>query len=175
MEMAGEFLDDPDVGFYGTLSIITSLEFLQHHSAKMGHKDTSCDHNLSPCQATIARFTSREASAAPAAWFKRASVDKKVSETCDPGRGILRSQSFPLRLPLPIPIANPYLCAVQLVTDDGNNPVVLGRGLVRLAGGSSATPLNGSRRPRPYAALSQGALRGPSPQPVAFGTALRAA
>src|SRR5882762_7119842 len=72
MEMAGEFLDDPDVGFYGTLSIITSLEFLQHHSAKMGHKDTSCDHNLSPCQANIARFTSREASAAPAAWFKRA-------------------------------------------------------------------------------------------------------
>src|SRR6266851_3900609 len=43
MEMAGEFLDDPDVGFYGTLSVITSLEFLQHHSAKMGHKDTSCD------------------------------------------------------------------------------------------------------------------------------------
>src|SRR5882724_8060612 len=75
MEMAGEFLDDPDVGFYGTLSVITSLEFLQHHSAKMGHKDTSCDHNLSPCQATIARFTSREASAAPAAWFKRACVD----------------------------------------------------------------------------------------------------
>jgi len=32
MEMAGEFLDDPDVGFYGILSVITALEFLQHHS-----------------------------------------------------------------------------------------------------------------------------------------------
>jgi hypothetical protein len=42
-------------------------------------------HNLSPCQATIARFTSREVSAARAAWFKRASVHKTVSKICDSG------------------------------------------------------------------------------------------
>src|SRR5438445_10630035 len=47
MEMAGEFLDDPKVGFYGTLSVITTLEFLQHHSAKMGHRDLLVTHNLS--------------------------------------------------------------------------------------------------------------------------------
>src|ERR1700733_11704886 len=39
MEMPGEFLDDPDVGFYGTLSVITTLEFFQHHFAKSGHRD----------------------------------------------------------------------------------------------------------------------------------------
>lgn len=33
MEMVGEFLDHPNVGFYGTLSVITTLEFLQHYSA----------------------------------------------------------------------------------------------------------------------------------------------
>jgi hypothetical protein len=48
MEMAGKFLDDPKVGFYGTLSVITALEFLQHHSAKMGHRDLLVTHNLSP-------------------------------------------------------------------------------------------------------------------------------
>src|SRR6202162_2328677 len=48
MEMAGEFLDDPKVGFYGTLSVITTLEFLQHNSAKMGHRDLLVTHNLSP-------------------------------------------------------------------------------------------------------------------------------
>ena len=48
MEMAGKFLDDPKVGFYGTLSVVTALEFLQHHSAKMGHKDLLVTHNLSP-------------------------------------------------------------------------------------------------------------------------------
>src|SRR6266849_3766962 len=39
MEMPGELLDDPDVGFYGTLSVITTLEFFQHHFAKSGHRD----------------------------------------------------------------------------------------------------------------------------------------
>jgi hypothetical protein len=48
MEMVGKFLDDPKVGFYGTLSVITALEFFQHHSAKMGHRDLLVTHNLSP-------------------------------------------------------------------------------------------------------------------------------
>src|SRR6266436_5680973 len=39
MEMPGEFLDDQDVGFYGTLSVITTLKFFQHHFAKSGHRD----------------------------------------------------------------------------------------------------------------------------------------
>ena len=49
MEMAGECLDDPNLGSYGTLSVITTLEFLQHHFAKMGHRGhLLVTHNLSP-------------------------------------------------------------------------------------------------------------------------------
>ena len=33
LEMVGEFLYHLDVGFHGTLSVITTLEFLQHHFA----------------------------------------------------------------------------------------------------------------------------------------------
>ena len=33
MEMVGEFLHYPNVGFYGSLSVVTTLEFLQHHLA----------------------------------------------------------------------------------------------------------------------------------------------
>ena len=40
--------DDANVGFCGTIGIVTSLEFLQHHSAKMGHRDLLVTHNLSP-------------------------------------------------------------------------------------------------------------------------------
>src|SRR5215469_5771894 len=44
--MLREILDDPDVGFCGTMRVITSLEFLQHHFAKMGHRDLLVTHNL---------------------------------------------------------------------------------------------------------------------------------
>src|SRR5712671_7302119 len=36
----------PDVTAYGSFSVITTLEFLQHHFSEMGHGDTSCDPHL---------------------------------------------------------------------------------------------------------------------------------
>src|SRR5262249_35998752 len=46
MKILREIMDDPNVGFCGTMRVITSLEFLQHHFAKMGHRDLLVTHNL---------------------------------------------------------------------------------------------------------------------------------
>jgi hypothetical protein len=47
------------------LRVITTLEFFQHHFAKMGHGNTSCDPHLYPKPSSNQRsVTSREASAA---------------------------------------------------------------------------------------------------------------
>ncbi len=44
--MSRKILDGADVGTCGLLSVITALEFLQHHFAKSGHRNTSCDPHL---------------------------------------------------------------------------------------------------------------------------------
>ncbi len=49
------------------LSVITALEFFQHHFAKMGHKNTSSDPHLHQAIKQPMLPTSREASAARAA------------------------------------------------------------------------------------------------------------
>jgi hypothetical protein len=41
-----EIADDSSVGFCGTMGVITTLELLQHHFAKMGHRDLLVTHNL---------------------------------------------------------------------------------------------------------------------------------
>src|SRR5258708_40316952 len=46
------------------LSVITALEFFQHHFAKMGHRNTSCDPHLHQAIEHPMLPTSREASAA---------------------------------------------------------------------------------------------------------------
>src|ERR1700686_2126394 len=46
LEVSRKFLDCADVGTCGMLSVITALEFLQHHFAKTGHRNTSCDPHL---------------------------------------------------------------------------------------------------------------------------------
>src|SRR5215472_12697591 len=46
MKMLREIMDDPNVGFCCTMRVITTLEFLQHHFAKMGHRDLLVTHNL---------------------------------------------------------------------------------------------------------------------------------
>src|SRR5690349_16185847 len=46
------------------LSVITTLEFFQHHFAKMGHRNTSCDPHLHQAVEQPMLPTSREASAA---------------------------------------------------------------------------------------------------------------
>src|SRR5215472_10696141 len=75
MKMLGEVTDDADVGFCGTMRVITALEFLQHFFAKLGHRDLLfCD----PTYLNSLAFTPPDwlllahakASAAPAASFK---------------------------------------------------------------------------------------------------------
>ena len=46
VEVLGEILHDSQVPFYGTLSIITTLEFLQHHFSKLGHRDLLVTHKI---------------------------------------------------------------------------------------------------------------------------------
>src|SRR6185436_19705577 len=48
VEVLGEVLHDSQVAFYGTLGIITTLEFLQHHFSKMGHRDLLVTHKIPP-------------------------------------------------------------------------------------------------------------------------------
>jgi hypothetical protein len=44
-------LHNPQVAFYGTLSTVATLEFLQHHSSEMGHRDPLVTQNT----ATVSR------------------------------------------------------------------------------------------------------------------------
>jgi len=40
-EIPGELLNRMDVGPYGVRRVVATLEFIQHHLAKMGHSETS--------------------------------------------------------------------------------------------------------------------------------------
>jgi hypothetical protein len=68
-----KIFDTAQVAIDGSLGIITPLEFLQHHFSEMGHGNTSCDPNLSQPPGNHRSVTSRAASAARAASFKRGS------------------------------------------------------------------------------------------------------
>ena len=46
MEVLGEVLHDSQVPFYGTLGVITTLEFLQHLLSKLGHRDLLVTHKI---------------------------------------------------------------------------------------------------------------------------------
>src|SRR5437016_13648348 len=46
MEALREIFHYPDVTSYRNFSVITTLEFLQHHFSEMGHGNTSCDPHL---------------------------------------------------------------------------------------------------------------------------------
>ena len=45
--MAREIFDRLDVAVYGSLSVITTLEFFEHHFAKVGHRLAPYDPTLS--------------------------------------------------------------------------------------------------------------------------------
>src|SRR6266436_2345257 len=78
-----KILDCADVGTCGMLSVITTLEFLQHYFAKMGHRNTSCDPHLHP---------SHQATNAPLPHAKRPPpggyVQTRKSETWSTGRNL---------------------------------------------------------------------------------------
>src|ERR1035438_10197508 len=48
-EVTREILDRLDVAVYGSLSVITTLEFFEHHFAKVGHR-------LAPYDPTLPNF-----------------------------------------------------------------------------------------------------------------------
>src|SRR6516164_2742629 len=45
-ESSSKIFHCPDIVAYGTLRVIKTLELIQHHFSKMGHRDTSCDPHL---------------------------------------------------------------------------------------------------------------------------------
>jgi hypothetical protein len=47
-EIAGELLDRMKVGPYGVRRIVTTLEFIEHQLAKMGHREPPCDPHPKP-------------------------------------------------------------------------------------------------------------------------------
>src|ERR1700684_1436142 len=47
-EITREIFDRLDVAVYGSLSVITTLEFLEHHFAKVGHRLAPYDPTPSP-------------------------------------------------------------------------------------------------------------------------------
>src|SRR6202047_658789 len=70
-EITREIRDRLDVAVYGSLSVITTLEFFEHHFAKVGHR-------LAPYDPTLflhkhCRHLARESVCREAASFKRAS------------------------------------------------------------------------------------------------------
>src|SRR5215469_18196733 len=64
VEVARKFLDGTDVTAYGFCRVVTTLEFLQHHFSKMGHRDLLVTHNLAQPTGNPAPSSPREASAA---------------------------------------------------------------------------------------------------------------
>jgi hypothetical protein len=47
MEMDGELPHRADVAPYGSLRVITALEFVEHPFSKLGHRDLLVTHTLS--------------------------------------------------------------------------------------------------------------------------------
>jgi hypothetical protein len=58
MEVFGEFPNNPQIPFYSTLSIVPTLEFLQHHFSEMGHRDLLVTHTISPSSADLSPLSS---------------------------------------------------------------------------------------------------------------------
>src|SRR6516162_7634796 len=63
VEVASKIFNCMDVGTYGILRIIKTLEFFQHYFSEMGHKDLLVTQTYLNRQAQLLR-SSREASAA---------------------------------------------------------------------------------------------------------------
>jgi hypothetical protein len=61
------------VSAYGSLRVIPTPEFLQHHFSELGHRDLLVTHNLPLLNPPLLLYTTRAASAARAASFKRGS------------------------------------------------------------------------------------------------------
>src|ERR1700736_3413353 len=66
VEVSREIFDGAEVTIDGSLGVITTLEFFQHHFSKMGHRDLLVTQNLShptsnQCSAHLTRSVRRRA------------------------------------------------------------------------------------------------------------------
>jgi len=68
VEASRKLFDCVNVGTYGIVSVIKTLELIQHHFSEMGHRDLLVTQNLLQQQAQLLRSI-RVASAARAATF----------------------------------------------------------------------------------------------------------
>ena len=93
VEMLRELLDRVDVGPDRGLGVVAPLEFLQHRLSEMGHRNLLVTHTL-PDRLERA---SRVASAAPAASFKRRSVDGAVAAAALDDDNPMNPLSYKLR------------------------------------------------------------------------------
>src|SRR5713226_9025889 len=80
LEASREIFHYADVTAYGSFSVITTLEFFQHHFSEMGHGNTSCDPHLhqtieQPTLHYLTRSVRRRA-----AWFKSASQNVGIGD-----------------------------------------------------------------------------------------------
>src|ERR1700693_2152808 len=71
-EESCEPLDSANISAYSCLREVTSLEFLQHYFAKMGHRNLLVTHTILLASTDCFYLYPRVASAAPAASFKSA-------------------------------------------------------------------------------------------------------
>src|SRR5260370_36833268 len=79
--MASKIFYFTKVVAYGILCIITKLEFFQHHFAKSGHRNTSCDPHLHPShQATNAALP--HAKRPPPGGYVQTLLPNKWSKWC---------------------------------------------------------------------------------------------
>jgi hypothetical protein len=83
-EVARKTLDGAEVTAYSGGREVTSLEFLQHNFAKMGHRDLLVTHTILLASAHCSYFYPREASAAPAPSFWPAALAKLGTKTSCP-------------------------------------------------------------------------------------------
>ena len=67
MKVFGEGLHNFQVALHGSLRVITTLEFLQHHCSELGHRDLLVTHKISPSGLEMLDRPTRVASAARAA------------------------------------------------------------------------------------------------------------
>jgi len=66
VEVSRKIFDGTKVTIYGSLGVITTLEFFQHHFSEMGHRDLLVTQNLSQptsnqCSAHLTRSVRRRA------------------------------------------------------------------------------------------------------------------
>src|SRR5882672_6636833 len=84
MEVSRKLFDGAKVTIDGSLGVITTLEFFQHHFSKMGHSDLLVTQNLShptsnQCSAHLTRSVRRRAASFKSAYRHVGNPDSQLT------------------------------------------------------------------------------------------------